>query len=85
MTSNIESRPSKQEEIQVTTETPGMVFPMELRREQMLVDFLPDSCDDCKPKRQQKAIEFAMWSGRISVSRAAELVEERFPCVHLED
>lgn len=71
----------------VQQDTPLTVtsFPMELKREDMIKDLLQDSCEDCEPKRKAKAHQLAFFSGRISISSAVLLIEEKLGCTHLDD
>lgn len=62
---------------------PVTVFNMELLRDKMIPDLLLDSCDDCLPPRRQKADQLAFF-GRLSVSQAVLLIEEQYPCKHLD-
>ncbi len=61
------------------------LFPTEAIRDRMIVDLLPDSCDDCKPRRVQEAKLLAFFTSRLRIAAAAMLVDDKFPCTHLED
>lgn len=63
------------------TETQGY-FQMEVRRLTMIVDFMSESCDGCRPARLVSARTFAFFTGRLSVASAVKLIDERHPCEH---